>query len=91
MFEKRIGIVTDSYANNVPVTLLLNKNRLQIEQDYVVGQHINKGMLESKTAKVSSGLISGRNLHAVAMRAMANMKKSFSNLVNDARSCITYT
>jgi hypothetical protein len=80
MFEKRITVVINATASNPPVTLVLNKNCLQINNDYVVRQHITKSMLESKTAKQSSGLISGRNLHSVAMRAMANMKKALAIL-----------
>jgi hypothetical protein len=37
-------------------------------------------MLESKTVKQSRGLVSGRNLHSVAMMAMANMKKALAIL-----------
>jgi hypothetical protein len=80
MFEKRVTVVTNSTASNFPVTLVLHKHRLQLDQDYVVGQHINKAMLESMTAKQSSGLVSGRNLHSVAMRAIANMKKALAIL-----------
>jgi hypothetical protein len=49
MFEKSITVVTNATASQPPVTLVLNKNCLQLNTDYVVGQHINKIMLESKT------------------------------------------
>jgi hypothetical protein len=37
MFEKRVTVVTYATASNPPVTLVLQRHCLQLDQDYIVG------------------------------------------------------
>ena len=69
-------------SSNGSRNLALNNSMFCLNNEYIVGKHITKFILESRTAHRSSGLVSGRSLHDVAKKAMANMKKALSLLYN---------
>jgi hypothetical protein len=81
-FYKKVVHVTDSNINNQPYVYQLNKIDTLIEGDFYVDRHINKGVLETKTMKVGTIHVTGRNLHSIAMSALANLKKALAILKN---------
>ena len=70
--------------------LCLSCDKFCLQKEYVVGLHILKNVLESKNAKISSGIVTGRMLHNIALRAMRNMKKALALLTHlDGVSALT--
>ena len=80
MFEKRVDTACNSTTTSA-VSLVLNKQMFALESsNYIVGKHIIKKTLESTTFKLDSPLISGRTLHAMALKCLRNMKKALAVL-----------
>ena len=82
MFSSSTFTVTDSQAscNVVNSTKTLNKEMFCLTTDYVIGKHIVKSVLESKTAKAASGLVSGRMLSDISILVLKNAKKTLAFL-----------
>ena len=77
-----VGGRSTNSTSNGNRNLSLNNSMFCLNNEYIIGKHITKFILESRTAHRSSGLVSGRSLHNVAKKAMANMKKALSLLYN---------
>ena len=58
LIDGAISTVTDSTGVQIQ-TKILNMGIFVLNQEYAVGKHLNRKILETKTAKASSGLITG--------------------------------
>lgn len=80
LIDGAISTVTDSTGVQIQ-TKILNMGMFVLNQEYAVGKHLNRKILETKTAKASSGLITGRMLFTMAQGALKNMKKTLAVLL----------
>ena len=90
MFTNQCTTIVVDNTDGSNMGLCLSCDKFCLQKEYVVGLHILKNVLESKNAKISSGIVTGRMLHNIALRAMRNMKKALALLTHlDGVSALT--